>query len=225
MTTIPLLYVEKLSYKSNGPLTLHDISLKINKGQCLLLSGANGSGKSTLLHILAGLIRPCQGQVWINGLNFSQNRVLAKQQLGVLPEHLPLYPELRVSEYLKLIAAIRLAKPLQKSAVSEIVSQLNLEPYSHYLIQQLSRGLKQRVGLAQALIHKPSVLLLDEPTNGLDPSEVQNFKKILTQTKHQMAIVLATHVLSDVAGLYDQHLELNRHPPQGSCYDFDYCPA
>ncbi len=216
------LYVQKLSYGVRPSLKIQALSFHLKQGQCLALTGANGSGKSTLLHILSGLIRPCQGQVLIQGVDLHQKGPFAKQFLGLLPEKLPLYPSLSVEEYLSFVAALRLPLKRQRAATDQAIEDLRLNAYRSVPTRHLSRGLQQRVGIAQAILHRPSVLLLDEPTNGLDPFEVQHFQSLLERLKKQMAIILSTHYFQEVQALCDQQLILSH---QGITHVLHPCTA
>jgi len=190
----------------------------------MVLVGANGTGKSTLLSLLAGLLSPHSGQVLINGIDIHLTPIIAKQQLGFLPEHLPLYLELTVKEYLQLVVKLHhIPKSAQKEAIENVLEDLHLTAYQHYLIGILSRGLKQRIGIAQAIIHKPALLLLDEPTQGLDPSQIETFQLLLTEKKKNSAIILSTHYLSEVQMVCDQVMQL-KHQDINS-YDTNYCSA
>ncbi len=223
------LYVEKLSYRARSsariqdPFRIQDLSFHLEQGQCLILTGANGSGKSTTLHILAGLIRPCQGRVLLKGLDIHRFGALAKQHLGLLPEKLPLYTALNIRDYLVFISTLRgIPKSLQKETVDQALEDLRLQSYASVPIGQLSRGLKQRVGIAQAILHRPSVLLLDEPTNGLDPSELYHFQSLLERLKPKTTLVIATHYLNEVQTIGDQRLSLS---PEGVHHDLHPCTS
>ncbi len=236
-----LLYVEKLTYKARRPIQVQIDHLDLRLGHCLAFTGANGTGKSTTLHILAGLIRPCQGRVLLQGVDIHRDPVGAKQYLGILPEKLPLYPELQVTEYLSFVASLhqtrasrnlpqarqaaqgshimqamlrlhgdQTPKSLRQEWVDRALEDLHLQSYRHTLIRQLSRGTQQRVGLAQAIIHRPKLLLLDEPTNGLDPREIAHFNKYLEEYKKEGAIILSTHYLHEIEGLYDAVIDFNQ---------------
>ncbi len=216
------LYVQKLSYGARPSLKIQSLSFSLRQGQCLALTGANGSGKSTLLHILSGLIRPCQGQVLIQGVDIHQEGLAAKHYLGLLPEKLPLYPDFSVDEFLKFVAALRLPLQRQTEAVTQAIQDLRLGAYRSVPIRQLSRGLQQRVGIAQAILHRPPVLLLDEPTNGLDPFEVQHFQSLLEHLKKETAIILSTHYFQEAQELCDQQLTLSH---QGIAHVLHPCTA
>jgi len=189
-----------------------------------MLLGPNGSGKTTTLNLIAGLIRPHQGEIFIQGINIHQNPLLAKRHLGFLPEHLPLYPELTVKEYLQLISKIRIIpKPNSHEAVDEILEALALKEIQHHLIGILSKGLKQRVGLAQAMLHNPSVLLLDEPTTGLDKNQTERFVEKLLEYKKKAAIILSTHHDSEMGALCDRVIQFTSKHKESKCYDLDHC--
>ena len=218
------LRVKDLQFFRNSHQIVRNLNFSLQVGECLALVGVNGTGKSTLLNLLAGLLLPHRGQVLINGADIHLMPRLAKQQLGFLPDQLPLYPELTVKEYLQLVAKLRhIPKTSQKEAIDNVLEDLHLTTYRHSLIGILSRGLKQRIGIAQAIIHKPLVVLLDEPTQGLDPTQIENFQLLIAEKKKYAAIVLSTHHLSEVEMLHTKVMQLKHQDIPA--YDTHDCPA
>ncbi len=192
----------------------------------MALVGANGTGKTTLLSLLAGLIHPHSGQIFIHGSNIYTDAMIAKQSLGFLPDHVSLYPELTVKEYLQLVAKLhQIPKTAQNNAIANVLEDLHLTAYQHYLIGILSKGLKQRIGIAKAMIHQPAVLLLDEPTQGLDPDQIEVFRLLLIEKKKNSAIILSTHCLNEVRSLCDHIMNLNHHYSGIPSHDTYHCSA
>lgn len=216
--------VQNLTYLRQGKPVIEDLSFSVAEGQCTLLLGPNGSGKTTTLNLIAGLLRPHRGNITIHGFNIHQDPMLAKRFIGFLPEHLPLYSELTVQEYLQLIAQIRkIPKEYHAIAISETLKILELMDVQHYLIGMLSKGLKQRVGLAQALLHQPSVLLLDEPSTGLDKDQTQLLIEKLLETKKTAAIILSTHHEKEFDSLCNHVIQFDKKMSGVKQYDLDHC--
>jgi len=224
MKNIATLHLNKLGYSLQSGLATQDLTLSVPKGQCVVLTGKNGSGKTTLLTILAGLTRPPRGQVLINGYDLYQNPTQVQPLLGFAPEQPPIYPELTVNEYLRYVATLRRTPKTQLSQQVEKVSRLfNLTTVNHQLLIELSRGTRQRVNLAQAMIHEPSLLLLDEPTEGLDTEETEGLLNFLASYKQHNTVILSTHHWEEVKHLCDRQWKLT---PQGiKEYDLHHSSA
>jgi len=221
MQALPLVSVKNLSY-TRPQWAMRDLSFSVNRGECMAFIGKNGSGKTTTLNLIAGLIKPHAGHILIQGFNIHTLPILAKQFIGFLPDQCPLYFELTVREYLSFIAKLRqISKSDIPDHVEEVLEKLNLKRHQHYLIGILSKGLKQRVGLASAILHRPSVLLLDEPTQGLDQSQIEDFQLLLSQYKKEAAIILSTHYLNEVKSICDHALQFSTE--EIKAYDFNHC--
>lgn len=221
MQTFPLISVENLSY-TRPQWAMRDLSFTINRGECMAFMGKNGTGKTTTLNLIAGLIKPHTGRILIQGFNIHTVPVLAKQFIGFLSDQCPLYCELTVNEYLSFIAKLRqISKSDIPDHVAEALEQLNLKQEQHRLIGLLSKGTQQRVGLASAILHRPSVLLLDEPTQGLDQSQIEDFQLLLSQYKKNAAIILSTHYLNEVESICDHALQFSTETIK--IYDINHC--
>ena len=165
--------VEHLSHRYSIQWAIKDINFEIKKKGVLGLLGSNGAGKSTTMNIICGVLSQTAGEVYINGINTRENPVEAKKQIGFLPQKPPLYPDLTVDEYLTHCALMRLVNKHQvKKVVEEAKERCQIAHFSKRLIRSLSGGYQQRVGIAQAIVHKPQFVVLDEPTNGLDPNQI-----------------------------------------------------
>jgi len=194
----PLLAATQLNRRLGENAGVHDISLSLNRGDVLGLLGLNGAGKSTTLRLLSGTLVPDSGEIFISGHSMTDAPLQARQQIGYLPDNPPLYDQMRVSEYLQLCAKLRrVATNLIHEKVKTVLEQCDLNNVSKQRISQLSKGFRQRVGLAQALVHEPDVLLLDEPSNGLDPNQMQGMRRIIQTAGEKQAVVFSTHLLNE----------------------------
>jgi len=194
----PLLEASALHRRLGGTAAVSDISLQLAKGDALGLLGLNGAGKSTTLKMLCGMLTPDSGTVTINGHSLQEEPLAARAQIGFLPDQPPLYNDMRVNEYLRLCARIRrLRGDSLRSQFQAVVEQCDLGDVQKKIIGTLSKGYRQRVGLAQAMIHKPPVLLLDEPSNGLDPQQLDGMRQLIRTYAQHHAVVFSTHLLSE----------------------------
>lgn len=185
--------------KSYGPQkALNAISLEIKRGQITGLLGPNGAGKSTLMKIITGSIIPDEGTVTVDGVNVVDEPLKVQRTLGYLPEHNPQYLELYVKEYLAYVASVY---KVPNSRVDEVIAQTILGPEQHKKIGALSKGYRQRVGLAAALIPDPSVLILDEPTTGLDPAQLAEIRALLKNIAADKTVLFSTHIMQEVVEL------------------------
>lgn len=193
-----LVEVENLSKKYHSQEVVKNLTFSMDKGEIVGFLGPNGAGKSTTLKIITGCIPADKGSVRINGIDLGENPIAAKYQLGFLPEENPLYTEMYIPEYLEYVAGIyRLERP--QESIDEVIRQTGLQKEINKKIAHLSKGYKQRVGLAQALIHRPGLLVLDEPTSGLDPNQTEEINQLLLSLSREQGILFSSHTLSEVA--------------------------
>jgi protein involved in gliding motility GldA len=171
--------------------------------------GPNGAGKSTMMKLITGFLYPDNGEVWVNNLSVKHKSIAIKQQIGYLPEHNPLYLDLYVREYLRFAAEIyRL--PNVRRKVEEMIEMTGLAREAHKKIGALSKGYRQRVGLAQALIHNPKVLILDEPTSGLDPAQLVEIRQLIKNISSDKTVMLSTHIMQEVEALCSRIIVINQ---------------
>ena len=182
---------------------LSDISLDIPSGQVLGLLGPNGAGKSTLMRLICGYLPPNSGGIKVCGFNVDLQPLETKARIGYLPESNPLPEEMYIREYLKFVAGIYNLKNVD-SAVEEVIKKVVLGPEVHKKISQLSKGYRQRVGLAAAIIHKPDVLILDEPTSGLDPNQLVEIRSFIKSIGRERTVMLSTHIMQEVEAMCDR---------------------
>jgi ABC-2 type transport system ATP-binding protein len=186
--------------KSYGPVqALRGVSFHVDGGEIIGLLGPNGAGKTTMMKILTGYLQQTEGTATVDGLDVLTKAEQVQQRIGYLPENAPLYPELSVQAYLKMIADLRqVPDESQPALLSEAVRATGLKAYLTRPIGQLSKGYRQRVGLAQAILHKPKLLILDEPTIGLDPTQIVEVRRLIGRLAEHSTILLSTHILSEV---------------------------
>jgi len=196
--------------KSYGPVqALAGVDFEIAEGEIVGLLGPNGAGKTTIIKILTGYLQPDSGTVRIGGLDVLTETRQVQAQLGYLPENAPLYPELSVQAYLKMIADLRQVPPREQVArLSEAVYSTGLQEHLTRPIGQLSKGFRQRVGLAQAILHRPRLLILDEPTLGLDPTQIVEIRRLIRRLSEHATILFSTHILSEVEALCNRAIIL-----------------
>lgn len=171
--------IQQVSKSYASQLALDNVSFEIKKGEIAGFIGPNGAGKSTLMKIIMGYLPASNGEVIVNGLNVSEHSREIRKTTGYLPENNPLYPEMYIKEYLEYAAGYYMNKKEAKSSVSDIIIETGLEPECHKKIGSLSKGYRQRVGIAQALLHRPEILILDEPTSGLDPNQIIEIRDLI----------------------------------------------
>ena len=194
-----MIKVENLTKSYGAIQALRGVSFEIDAGEIVGLLGPNGAGKSTTIKILTGYIHPDGGQVTVDSCNVLTHPLDAQSRIGYLSENTPLYPALSVQSYLKLMAELRLIPAIdQLSAISEAIYATGLEQYRTRPIGQLSKGLRQRVGIAQAILHKPPVIILDEPTIGLDPMQIIEIRRLIQRLAQHSTILLSSHILGEV---------------------------
>ncbi|TND09242.1 MAG: antibiotic transport system ATP-binding protein [Bacteroidetes bacterium] len=189
--------VEYITKMYGEQYALDNISFEVNTGEIVGFLGPNGAGKSTMMKILTCYLPPSAGTATVNGYNVMENPIEVKKSVGYLPEHNPLYLDMYVKEYLEFIARIHKVNSVKKR-VAEMVETTGLQVEQHKKIGALSKGYRQRVGLAQALIHDPEVLILDEPTTGLDPNQLEEIRRLIKNIGRQKTVMLSTHIMQEV---------------------------
>jgi len=192
--------------KSFGTVdALRGVSFQIAPGEIVGLLGPNGAGKTTIIKTITGYLQPDSGSVEVDGLDVVTQTRQVQQKIGYLPENAPLYPELSVQAYLKMIAELRLIpEENQLARISEVVYAVGLEDYLVRPIGHLSKGYRQRVGLAQAILHQPALLILDEPTVGLDPTQIVEIRRLIKRLSQHSTVLFSTHILPEVEALCDR---------------------
>jgi len=189
---------------------IEGLSFKIEKGEIVGFLGPNGAGKTTTMKILTGSMAPTSGQVKISGVDVFEEPIKAKSHIGYLPETPPLYMDMKVQDYLAYVASLRgVTKDLKADYINEALEHLDLKSVRGRMIGHLSKGFKQRVGVAQAIVSKPDVLILDEPTVGLDPTQVAHFRELLAELKGKHTIILSTHILPEVQASCEKVIIIN----------------
>ena len=205
-----MIQAKSLTKKYGSRKAISDVSFTVNKGEVVGFLGPNGAGKTTTMKILTGYMAPNQGEVYLDGVDVFKEPFIAKKKLGYLPEIPPVYSDMTVEDYLKYVARLKLCtKEKIPKLVEGAIEKANLQDVRKRLIQNLSKGFKQRTGLAQALVSDPDILILDEPTVGLDPQQVIEIRETLKQLKGQHTIILSTHILSEVQISCDRVIIIN----------------
>lgn len=206
-----VLKVDGLSRKFHGRTVVDNISFAVNKGEIVGFLGPNGAGKSTTLQMLAGTLAVTSGQVTVNGIDLHASPRAAKSHIGYLPETPPLYPELTTREYLRFAARLRRipAKALN-GATDLAITHCGLQAVVNKPIAQLSKGYRQRVGIAQAIVHRPKLIMLDEPTDGLDPHQIIEIRSLIKTLAADSSIVVSSHILPEVQTLCQRALIIHR---------------
>lgn len=197
--------------KYYGPFAaVRDVTFTVNEGELVAFLGPNGAGKSTTMKMLTGYIAPSEGQGRIAGHDMLSDRIAGSQRLGYLPENGPLYPEMTPASMLDFFAEARgMSKSAKKQRIEAVVEICDLSTVLYKAISKLSKGFKQRVGMAQALLHEPDVLILDEPTAGLDPNQIREVRKTMRRLSETKTILLSTHILQEVEAMADRVVMIN----------------
>ncbi len=206
-----MIQVENLTKYYNSFCALDGISLEIKKGEILGLLGPNGAGKTTTLRILTGFFKPTSGNIKVKDLSIDKDTLKIKTLMGYLPESAPLYHSMLVYDYLTYIAKVRgIEKNKIESRLRELVNLCGLSEIMHNSIEELSKGLKQRVGLAHAMMTDPEILVLDEPTSGLDPNQIAEIRAIIKRIGKEKTIIFSTHILSEAEATCDRIVIINK---------------
>jgi len=201
-------FVESVTKIYGSQRALDRVSFTINSGEIVGILGPNGAGKSTLMKIITGFLHPDAGAVLVNGVDIGENSLDIRRHIGYLPENNPLYSDLYVKEYLEYAAGLYSVKSV-RSRIKEMIGMTGLEREQHKKIGALSKGYRQRVGIAQALIHDPSVLILDEPTSGLDPTQIVEIRQLIRHISTEKTVMLSTHIMQEVEALCDRIMIIN----------------
>lgn len=202
--------VSKLYKEIGKQIVLNNISFDIDAGEVVGFLGPNGAGKTTTMRILTGALSYKSGSVQICNLEVAENRLPINKMIGYLPENNPLYHEMYVREYLDFVARCYKIKVGRQQKVDEIIERVGLPTEANKKIHQLSKGYKQRVGLAQALIHNPQVLILDEPTTGLDPIQLDDIRSLIKDIGKEKTVLLSTHIMQEVEAVCSRALIINK---------------
>jgi ABC-2 type transport system ATP-binding protein len=192
------LEIINLTKKFGTQIALNNLNIQIHKNEIIGLLGPNGAGKSTLMKSITGVLQLEEGEINFNGRSIKGNEIETKQQMGFLPENNPLYLEMYIKEYLIFVANLH---KIGESRVDEVIDLVGITPEKNKKIGQLSKGFKQRVGLAQAILHEPALLILDEPTNGLDPNQILEIRNVIKEIGKEKTIILSTHIMQEVEAL------------------------
>ena len=205
-----MIQVDKLVKRFGSVRALDEVSFTVESGEVVGLLGPNGAGKTTTMRILTGAMAPTSGKLRVAGLDAAKTPLEIKRRVGYLPEVPPLYPEMRVRAYLGFVAELRaLPKPSRRQRVDSALERCWLEDRAGQPIGQLSKGYRQRVGLAQAILHEPELLILDEPTSGLDPRQIIEVRQLIRELAGQHTVILSSHILSEVAATCERVIVMN----------------
>ena len=206
-----MLIVDHISKDYGRLRPIKDISFNLQRGEVLGFLGSNGSGKSTTLNMLAGYFPPSSGSITFDDFDIFKAQLLYKQSIGYLPEIPPLYPDMSISEQLNLVCAVKkISRKNRKEEINRVCRMSRLLDVKNRLIKTMSKGYKQRIGLAQALIGRPGLLILDEPTAGLDPQQIIDIRDLITDLGKEHAVIISSHILSEIASISTRIMVLNK---------------
>jgi ABC-2 type transport system ATP-binding protein len=200
---------ENITKQYGSQLALDKVGFEVLPGQITGFLGPNGAGKSTMMRILTGYLPPDSGTAAIAGMPVDYNKINFRSQIGYLPEHTPLYPEMYIREYLEMAAGFYKVQS-KKQRIAEVIDMTGLLPEVHKKIGALSKGYRQRVGLAQALVHDPKVLILDEPTSGLDPNQLDDIRNLIIGISKEKTVLLSTHIMQEVEAICNRVIIINK---------------
>lgn len=205
-----MIEIKGLTKKIRDIIILDNISFSVKKGEILGFLGPNGAGKTTTMKIISSFWLPTEGKVEVDNIDVAKDSLKTRAKIGYLPETVPLYDDMKVYEYLKFTAEIRgLEKDKIKIRIKEVVESCGLEKVLNQSIDELSKGYRQRVGLAQAIIHNPDVLILDEPTTGLDPNQIVEIRDLIKNIGREKTVIFSTHILSEASAICDRIIIIN----------------
>ena len=201
--------VQHITKRYGTQKALDDVSFKLSPGDIMGFLGPNGAGKSTMMKIITGFIPPDEGKVWVKGQDIASHATATRRHIGYLPENNPLYDEMYVLEYLEFVAGMYPLDKNRQERIWEIVAKTGLTAERGKKLGALSKGYRQRVGIAQALIHNPDVLILDEPTTGLDPNQIVEIRDLIREIGREKTVMLSTHIMQEVEAICDKVLIIN----------------
>ena len=202
--------VENLVKRYGSNYALNDVSFEIGEGEIVGRLGPNGAGKSTTMNILTGYLSSTSGAAYINGINILEDPIEAKKQIGFLPEQPPLYPEMTVSEFLDFVYELKSCELPRREHLDEILDVVKITDVKDRLIRNLSKGYKQRVGIAAALVGDPKIIIFDEPTVGLDPKQIIEVRNLIRTLGKRHTVILSTHILAEVQSVCERVLIINK---------------
>ena len=206
-----MIQVENLTKRYAGGEAVRGITFSVEKGEVVGFLGPNGAGKSTTMRMLTGYLPPTDGRIEVAGAKLPQESLLVRQRIGYMPENVPLYPEMRVEEFLEYRGRLkRVSRGEISHRVGLVLDQCGLTDVRKKIIGSLSKGFRQRVGLADALVHNPMLLILDEPTAGLDPHQIRSFRELIKELGKDRTILLSTHILSEVEMVCGRAIIINK---------------
>ncbi len=208
---MPAIEVRDLRKSYGEHIALRGISFTVEQGEVVGFLGPNGAGKSTAMKIITGYLSPTGGQAFVDGHEVLADPIAAQRLIGYLPEHAPIYLDMRVRDFLQYIGKIRgLGRVERTRSIERVAAQCGITPRLGQQISNLSKGFRQRVGLAQALLHSPPILILDEPTTGLDPNQIVEIRNLIREIGRKRTVILSTHILSEVQATCDRVIIINR---------------
>jgi ABC-2 type transport system ATP-binding protein len=206
-----MIEAKNLSRNYGSVTAVDNVSFRIGSGEIVGLLGHNGAGKTTIMKMLTGFLEPSAGRATINGRDIESERAAAQSFIGYLPENCPLYPEMTVAAFLDYAAELKgIADEEKAAAIKEAIAATELQDRIMQPISSLSRGYRQRVGVAQAILHNPKIIILDEPTNGLDPSQIKQMRALITRLAKNATVMISTHILPEVAAICGRVIIINR---------------
>ena len=206
-----MIEVKNITKKYGNFTAVENINFTVNDGEIVGLLGPNGAGKSTTMNMITGFIEPTEGEIIVNGYNISKKPKKAKMQIGYMPENVPLYTDLTVKEFVSYMAELKLVeKNKRKEEIEQAIKETGLEEVQNKLIRNLSRGYKQRVSMAGALVGNPEVLILDEPTVGLDPKQIIEIRNVIKELGKKHTVILSSHILPEVSQICEKVIIINK---------------
>lgn len=204
-----MLELKNVTKKFASVVAVDTVSFKVEKGEVVGFLGPNGAGKSTTMKMIASLLEPTEGDVLLDGVSVSEDPLAIKKRLGFMPENNPLYPDMLVCEYLDFMASLRGIKEKKKEVIEKAITNTGLEEVYYKQIGDLSKGYKQRTGLAAAILHEPDILILDEPTEGLDPNQRVSIRELVKKLGESSTVIISSHVLQEITATCERVIIIN----------------